>query len=326
MDLAYDHIQGQILTSNDNSNKAGSGESDESTTQDSSQRQPLDLNAEFQETFRGFSDSPLGARLGGLWGNVRRQGESYYQDARQEYSAASEEAIKGFADLRDSIISRTRGMSLSGGGPATTDDHGADASEKDEGTATPTSPSAEREKSAAQNENENEEGLISRVRTEAAKRLKDIEKAEEAVDEALAKFGSNVQNFLRDAVTVAPPETAQDGSSNKKLLFESKDGDGKRVIHTTRFEAQLHAIHTNLDSLSKDPESDEWPKWKESFNVDNKSDEIASDLENYPELRKAMESLVPEKVESADFWRRYYFLRLVIETEEKKRKELLKGT
>ena len=38
-----------------------------------------------------------------------------------------------------------------------------------------------------------------------------------------------------------------------------------------------------------------------------------------------MERLVPEKVEYGDFWCRYYFLRLVIETEEQKRRELLKG-
>jgi hypothetical protein len=38
-----------------------------------------------------------------------------------------------------------------------------------------------------------------------------------------------------------------------------------------------------------------------------------------------MEKLVPEQVEYAEFWVRYYFLRLVVETEEKKRKELLKG-
>ena len=323
MDLAYDHIQGQILTSNDDANKTGTGESDKSNTQDSSQRQPFDLNAEFQETFRGFSDSAIGARLGGLWGNVRRQGESYYQEARQEYSVASEEAIKGFTGLRDSIISRTRGLSF-GGGPAATNDQGAEASGKGDGAVTPTSPDAEREKTGGQDADG--EGFISRFRAEATKRLKDIEKAEDAADEALAKFGTNIRNFLRDAVTVAPPEETQDGSSSKKLLFESKDGDGKRVIHTTRFEAQLHAIHTNFESLSKDPESDEWPKWKETFNIDNKTEEIASDLDGYPELRKAMENLVPEKVEYADFWRRYYFLRLVIETEERKRKELLKGT
>jgi hypothetical protein len=110
------------------------------------------------------------------------------------------------------------------------------------------------------------------------------------------------------------------------VLFESRGVDGKRIIHTTRLEAQLHAIHTNIEGFTKDPAGDEWSKWEKEFKVESKTDDIAADLETYPELRKAMETLVPEKVEYADFWRRYYFLRLAVEADEKKRKELLKGT
>jgi DNA-binding transcriptional MerR regulator len=131
----------------------------------------------------------------------------------------------------------------------------------------------------------------------------------------------NISQKLREAVSIVPPETDESG----KLLFESKDAEGKRVIHATRFEAQLHVIHSNLESFTKDPVSDEWPAFKKEFNVESKTDEIAADLEKYPELRSAMEKLVPEQVEYAEFWVRYYFLRLVVETEEKKRKELLKG-
>src|SRR5690606_30587854 len=112
------------------------------------------------------------------------------------------------------------------------------------------------------------DGLISRFRSEAAKRLKDIEKAEDAADEALLRFGTNIRNFLRDAVSIAPPDEEGDGSSSaskNKVLFESKDAEGRRVIHTTRFEAQLHVIHSSLDSFSKDPVSDQWPKWTEEF-------------------------------------------------------------
>ena len=38
-----------------------------------------------------------------------------------------------------------------------------------------------------------------------------------------------------------------------------------------------------------------------------------------------MEKCVPEKVEYKVFWCRYYFLRHVIESEEKRRREMLKG-
>ena len=301
MDIAYDHIQEEILS---NEERAPSTSNDEKSN--------INLNNEFQETFRAFSASPWGTRIGGLWDNVRKQGESYYEGARQEYVAASEEAAKGITGLRDTIVDRTKGLSLS---TATlTGGEGA----KDE-AATPTA-STEGEKGEAGASNS--EGFISRFKAEAARRLKEIEKAEEAADEAILRFGQNISQRLREAVSIVPPESDESG----KLLFESKDADGKRVIHATRFDAQLHVIHSNLESFTKDPVSDKFPEFKKDFSVEGKTDDIASHLDKYPELRSAMEKLVPETVEYAEFWTRYYFLRLVIETEEQKRKELLKGT
>ncbi|KAI9926748.1 hypothetical protein ASPWEDRAFT_120888 [Aspergillus wentii DTO 134E9] len=314
MDLAYDHIQGEIYTTNDSSKKEG--DQDDNNTSEN-QRPNVDLNTELQETFRAFSASPWGVRIGGLWDNVRKQGETYYEGARQEYAAASEEAVKGFSDLRETIVGRTRGLSISTGLAGGSTENEKD--EKDE-PSTPTAPKAEGSRDVA-GEGSSNEGFLSRFKAEAAKRLREIEKAEEAADEAILRFGMNIGQKLKEAVSIVPPDT----ESSDKLLFESKDAEGKRVIHATRFEAQLHVIHSNLESFNKDPVSDQWPAFKEKFNVDSKTSEIAADLEKYPELRSAMEKLVPETVEYTDFWRRYYFLRLVIETEEQKRKELLKG-
>ncbi|KAE8421699.1 hypothetical protein BDV36DRAFT_247332 [Aspergillus pseudocaelatus] len=308
MDIAYDHIQGEILSSNDTSKKEGTSQDENKTQQQSN----VDLNAELQETFRAFSASPWGMRIGGLWDNVRKQGETYYEGAKQEYAAASEEAAKGFSDLKQSIVGRTRGLSLSTA-------FNAGATDKAGEGETAATPEASRSVDA-QGESSAGEGFLSRFKAEAARRLKEIEKAEEAADEAIMRFGMNIGQKLRDAVSIVPPE-----SDSSKLLFESKDAEGKRVIHATRFEAQLHVIHSNMESFTKDPVSGEWPAFKEKFNVDNKTTEIAADLEKYPELRSAMEKLVPEQVDYATFWCRYYFLRLVIETEEQKRKELLKG-
>jgi hypothetical protein len=229
--------------------------------------------------------------------------------------AASEEAVKGFSGLRDTIADRTKGLSLS-----TATLTGGNEGSKDE-AATPTASSEEESKGQKEAGESSGEGFISRFKAEAARRLKEIEKAEEAADEAILRFGLSISQKLREAVSIVPPETDESG----KLLFESKDADGKRVIHATRFDAQLHVIHSNLDSFTKDPASDKFPEFKKNFSVDAKTDEIASHLEKYPELRSAMEKVVPETVEYVEFWTRYYFLRLVIETEEQKRKELLRG-
>lgn len=110
------------------------------------------------------------------------------------------------------------------------------------------------------------------------------------------------------------------------MLFESKDAEGKRIVHATRFDAQLHVIHTSPRSFTDEPDSALFKPWAEAFDVEVKTEDVKRDLERYEELRRAMERLVPEKVVYRDFWTRYYFLRHVIESEERKRRELLRGT
>ena len=304
MDIAYDHIQEEVLSP------------DEAAEKDASNREKSNLNTELREAYTTFSSSPWGARLGGFFGTVKKQGESYYEGARQEASAASEEALKGFTELKSTIINRTRSLSLNQSQEAS---RSAPAAPTD-------APHDQADKERSDNEALREsEGLVSRFRAEAAKRLKDIEKAEDAADEALLKFGTNVRNFLRDAVTIAPPSEEKETDGSSKVLFESKDSEGKRVIHSTRFDAQLHAIHSSSDSFTKDPISPEYEKWSQEFSVEDRTEGISKHLETYQELRRAMERLVPEKVEYGEFWKRYYFLRMVVETEEQRRRELLKG-
>lgn len=232
------------------------------------------------------------------------QGESVYNQASKELAEVGEDASKGFADLRETIISRTRGMSINANG----DQAARSAEGGEDGTPPATGSNPD---------------YLSRLRTEAAKRLKDLQRAEDAADEALLRFGSNVRDFLRDAIQVAPPAEGAEGST---VLFESKDASGKRVIHTSRFDAQLHVIHTSTESFAKDPEGEEYASFTKEFDVEKKTDDIATDLEKYPELRTTMEKLVPDQISYADFWKRYYFLRRGIEDAESRRKELLKGT
>ena len=317
MDVAYDHIQEEALSPDEIARKEASEKHKQSN-----------LNTEFQEAYKSFSATPWGAKLGGFFSDVKKQGETYYEGARQQGSVAGGEALKGFTDLRTTIVNRARSLSKGQGSQSTPhagawDDETEEESEnKDQAQDQAKDQTKERSESDALRDSE---GVISRFRAEAAKRLKDLEKAEEAADAAIFKFGANIGNFLRDAVTIAPPtdETNKDGS--RKILFESKDQDGKRVIHTTRFDAQLHAIHASFESFTKDPISPEYEKWKDDFDVENKTDAIAKDLEKYEELRRTMEKLVPEKVQYPAFWTRYYFLRMVVETEEQRRREMLKG-
>lgn len=236
------------------------------------------------------------------------QGEQVYSHAQQELTAVGGEATRGFTDLRESIINRTRSLSLTGGQPSGSDET-RDAPDAD----SPAAPTA------ASSSTADDATVLARLKSEAAKRLHDLQKAEDAADEALLRYGANIRDFLKSAVTIKPP------SEGSEVIFESKDAQGKRVIHTSRFDAQLHVIHTSPDSFSKDPDAAEYASWAEGFDVDKKTEDISADLAKYPELRATMEKLVPDSISYADFWKRYYFLRHSIETADARRKDLLKG-
>jgi hypothetical protein len=310
MDLAYDHIQEESFPKEDEG----------SSSQQRPEQQNNTLNADFQDAYRAFSSSPWGAKIGGFFGNVVKQGESVYKEASQELVAVGQDATTGLSSLRDTLINRTRSLSVATGPqPATASGEAATAgsSEKDRET-TPTKDTSSDE---ALKESET---VLSRLRLEAAKRLKDLQKAEDAADEALLRFGSNLRDFLKDAINIAPP-SGDAGSQGNTVLFESKDAQGKRVIHTSRFDAQLHVIHTTTENFVKDPTGAEYESWTKEFDLDKKTADISGDLAKYPELRTTMEKLVPDQIPYADFWKRYYFLRHGIETAEARRRDLLKG-
>ncbi|KAI9666128.1 MAG: hypothetical protein M1821_004063 [Bathelium mastoideum] len=304
MDAAYDRIQEEVTSPSTGGEKEAS-------------KQETTLSSEFQEAYKAFSTSSWGASLGGFLGS----GESIVQGARQEflgeYNAASSQAAAGYDELQTQLENATEKVTLNVPSPSK-DSFNKDAPIDGSATEKPENLGADIVKEA--------ESMLSRFRSEASKRLKDIEKAEDAADEALLKFGTNIRNFLRDAVSItAPDDDDLSGDGKAQVLFESRDAEGKRVIHTTRFDAQLHVIHSSLDSFLKDPSSPEYEKWAREFDAEQKTDAIAKDVDKYPELRRVMEKLVPERVEYGEFWKRYYFLRHVIETEEAKRREMLKG-
>ncbi|CAD0100835.1 unnamed protein product, partial [Aureobasidium mustum] len=291
---------------------------------------PITLETEFQQAFKAVSASPWGARLGGFFASAKKQGESLYQDAQKEYANRSEQAAKVAGELQKSIVESTRNISLNAEGAAGA---GANTSFSDPTFALPEDASVEKGKQKeAQSEAQptrpdslpadivkEATSLVSLLRSKATAatanlNLQRIQAAEDAADEALLKFGTNIKSFLRDAVTVTAPSASSDST---EVLFETNDAEGKRVIHSSRFDAQLHVIHTSAQSFTSDPDSAEYAEFAKEFDIAAKTDAIAADLEKYPELRRAMEKLVPEKVEYATFWLRYYFCA--------RRREVLKG-
>ncbi|KXT13492.1 hypothetical protein AC579_8636 [Pseudocercospora musae] len=324
MDVAYDHIQEEALSPDE----AKAASSSSSTTPQTA----TNLNTEFQEAFRAVSSSPWGAKLGGWFSQARKQGETFYTDLQKEATVASEQATKGFTSLREQVVQRTRGMSLNAAPGPDVQVPGEEAlplpkkgvENQAEAGGEQTKESEDKPESLPADIVKEAGSLVASLRSLGAAKLKDLQKAEDAADEALLKFGTNVRNFLRDAVTITGPENYN--GSSAEVLFETQEPEtGKKIFHTTRLDAQLHAIHSSASSFTDDPQGGEWDSWQESFNIEKQTDAIAKDLEKYEELRRAMEKLVPENVDYRMFWMRYYFLRKAIEAEEQKRKEVLKG-
>ncbi|KAF1351501.1 BSD-domain-containing protein [Lizonia empirigonia] len=310
MDSAYDHIQEESYPQDQPKQQTG----------ESSNAPPNNFNTEVQEAYKAISSSPWAARLGGFWQTAKKQGEQYYDTASKQYASTSKEATAGVSTL----ISHARNLSVQANdAPASTSKDTPSEKPTDQEDMTP---HPDRPESLTADIVKEAEGILSLFRSNATKRLKDLQKAEDAADEALLKFGSNIRNFLSDAVTIAAPASGSQAEKDGAVLFESKDSSGRKVVHATRFDAQLHVIHSTLDSFLKDPASPQWEAWKKDFDAEKKTDAIAKDLEKHKELRNAMEKVVPEKVEYATFWCRYYFLRHIIESEEQRRREMLKAS
>ncbi|KAI1112216.1 BSD domain-containing protein [Nemania sp. NC0429] len=315
MDLAYDHIVEQSLPKDDDGQADGG---------QSPRRKPEStLNEDLQEAYRAFSTSSWGSWLGGTVEKVVKQGESVYREASQEVTSLGADASRGFATLRARALS-LRTAQLPRPTPPQPAEQGDDQ-DKDKDKDAETTPTASRapgEPSSDDAPARESETVISRLRSEAANRLKDIQRAEDAADEALLKFGANIRDFFRDAIIVRPAASDTEGGANR---FESKDDSGKRVIHSSRYDAQLHVLHTTEKSFTEDPATAEFTTWATDFDADAKTESISADLAKYPELRANMEKLVPARVPYADFWKRYYFLRHSIETAEARRRDLLKA-
>ncbi|KAK6348994.1 hypothetical protein TWF730_009754 [Orbilia blumenaviensis] len=326
MDFAYDHITEENLPRHQTPSAAEDDRAQTPTQSSSStaHRRQQSLSTEFDEAYKTIQSTAWGATFGAIFETVKKQGEVYYDATKTEYANRSEQAQKGWTGLREAVVTRSRALSTSNKAPDAIPEHphGREGEEEVGESSAAGAKAGETPQTTA--------NIIARLRAEAIKGITEVQKAEDAADAYLAKMGANLGSFLRDAVTIAPPteeeKAAAEKAEKKDVLFETKGSeDSKRPIHTTRLDAQLHLLHTNLDNFKTDPRSPKYAaEWVGSFSAEKKTEQIAKDLELYPELRSSMEKLVPGEIAYEEFWKRYYFLRGELDAEEQKRKELLK--
>ncbi|KAK9376027.1 uncharacterized protein V1513DRAFT_440437 [Lipomyces chichibuensis] len=313
MDTAYDAIQQEALPDKDfvERQPEGSGSEPEAPS----------LSEEFNEAVQTFHDSAWGTKIGGLWQTVKKQGEVAFDITKKDISVASEMATKELATLSEQLRTSTIANQVATQASALV----TSASERlsfdgGEGSRSRSAQIANSVKIAPKSTSK----MFSVLRQKAQARIEELDTAE--ISKYLNQVGKDVSDFLKDAVTIDPGEDEYtEGTKtpiSKDVLFDVPE-DIKRQIYTTRLDAQLHALHTSVEPFLADSDDVAYEEFAKGFSVDSQTATIAGDLEHYPELRKLMEKVVPEKITYEEFWKRYYFLREQINQEELRRKQLL---
>lgn len=69
-------------------------------------------------------------------------------------------------------------------------------------------------------------------------------------------------------------------------------------------------------------DTEEFKEWKKTFQLDSKTEEISTLLQQNPTIKKQHESLIGEKLSYSDFWERYFYnYHLFLKNEKEKEKK-----
>ncbi|KAG6429157.1 hypothetical protein SASPL_107199 [Salvia splendens] len=166
----------------------------------------------------------------------------------------------------------------------------------------------------------------------------------------LKEFGSGLRkesDIIREAATSAVKElpasieagtSAAHGvlkSTAEIILQEPQLSDGEtdtpeinrslNLGRYSRFEAQLSAIQTDLNTFCQEPDDlEDYDKWRSSFNLDEKSGEIEGLIGENGALDANFRKIVPNVVDHDTFWCRYFYRVDKLEQQEKFRANLVK--
>lgn len=106
-------------------------------------------------------------------------------------------------------------------------------------------------------------------------------------------------------------------------------GANSEPIILDRLQAQLHALSSDGETYTKDPDladcsAEEWTAYLGAVDLDKRQGEISDLMINNSSVRKQYSSLVPATVQHKLFWGRYFYKVHLIEKQEMKRQVLKK--
>lgn len=137
--------------------------------------------------------------------------------------------------------------------------------------------------------------------------MENLRKVEETAGSFWSGFGSTVNGFLDQALQISPKEDD----------VSTPTHEASSSVFLNRHERQLLELVQNENTftqiISEPSHGITFESWEKEISIDGKTEEISLLLEEYPDLRKQMESLVPSEVSYDDFWKRFFWHKEVVQ-------------
>ncbi|KAK9057292.1 hypothetical protein SSX86_022127 [Deinandra increscens subsp. villosa] len=164
-----------------------------------------------------------------------------------------------------------------------------------------------------------ESDLFREVASRAVKELPaSIEVGTSAIDGVLKSTADMIAQGKE--VLLAPSDVDSDVSE----MRTSSDRSGFDSVRYSRFDAQLNAIRSDARGYCEDPEDiEDYNNWKLGFVVGDKKDEIEKLVGEDGALEGIYSKVVPNEVDDATFWFRYFYKVHKLRQQEEMRAKLV---
>ncbi|CAA3025583.1 Hypothetical predicted protein [Olea europaea subsp. europaea] len=171
-----------------------------------------------------------------------------------------------------------------------------------------------------------ESEIIREVANRAVKDLPaSLEAGASAAHGSLESVGQALDGVLKSTADII--------SQGKESLLSGSDGESETpdiskslsLGRYSRFDAQLNAIQSDVNTFSKDPEDlEEYRKWKSVFTLMEKSNDVEGLIGETGVLESLYKRLVPSTVDHETFWCRYFYKVHRLKQQESVRANLVK--
>lgn len=141
--------------------------------------------------------------------------------------------------------------------------------------------------------------------TVASESLESVGQAIDDIGNTVWKSTAEIITHGRDALLVVDDVVVDDSDY---ALENSQGRNYNNLKPYSRFEAQVRAIQSNLNTYLEEPQDlENYEQWKLGFSLGEKSEEIENLIKENEELGEIYRNFVPDKIDNDSFWLRYFY-------------------